>query len=285
MLLDKLFTDPCRMCYRLFCGGSRAPSAPSFKESKSSRQRHGERINLERLLPSLHRLLRRFFFRLTVQARGAVPAGPSLRVASPVLLEPPSARRPRGTSLARSRQEPTFSEVVVVYAEVVPNEPPRLCLKSFRDIPMADIEVVFPGVTVCASHRHRPRGTRAHRPRGAGRAAQVGRHRQARRYPRRRRCDRRLWLPVLAGRAVSARRPACRAPPRPKPRTTPTPRPPTPGCRLDGARDAARSARPARLPDVAVRRRGEGSDGRLHSDHALPPLAGSLIRVIPSPAE
>ena len=83
MLLDKLFTDPFRMCCGLFCGGSRALSAPSFNESKGSRQRHGERINLERLLPSLHRLLRRFFFRLTVQARGAASAGPSLHVASP----------------------------------------------------------------------------------------------------------------------------------------------------------------------------------------------------------
>ena len=114
MLLDRLFTDPGRRCYQAVCMAlwpdSNSADGIKFRprfDDAFARQRE----SLDRLLPSLRRLLYYFFSRLTVQ-------------------------------------EPTFSEVAVVYSEIIPDEPPQLRLKSFRDIPIADVEVVFPGLQV-----------------------------------------------------------------------------------------------------------------------------------------
>lgn len=46
-------------------------------------------------------------------------------------------------------QEPTFKELVILFRRAVPEEEntepdPTICIKAFRDIPMADLEVVFP---------------------------------------------------------------------------------------------------------------------------------------------
>jgi len=128
MLLDRLFTDPFRRCwlhcYARLCpsrfdrmGRSLRAASPDYvPDSAGSAQL--QRINLDRLLTTLNKLCRRFFFRLTVQ-------------------------------------EPTFEEVVVVYSEITdeaerggPGGSHALRLKSFRDIPMADVEVVFPGLRV-----------------------------------------------------------------------------------------------------------------------------------------
>lgn len=133
MLLDRIVTDPCRRCYWALCRvlpwGLRAESRADISgrgeppstvvprlyegETSSLGLRTTQRVNLDRLLPSLGRLCWRFFRQLTVQ-------------------------------------EPSFEEVVVAYAEIAdkgharPNEPegaPQLRLKSFRDIPVADVEV------------------------------------------------------------------------------------------------------------------------------------------------
>jgi hypothetical protein len=122
MLLDRLFTDPFRRCWLFLyarcmpkrferLGRTLAPPSPNYVPEGSNVQL--QRINLDRLLTSLRKLLRRFFSRLTLQ-------------------------------------EPTFEEVVVLYSEYSDEEGglSLLKLKSFRDIPMADVEVVFPGLRV-----------------------------------------------------------------------------------------------------------------------------------------
>ena len=140
MAIDKLFTHPFRRLYRSIyqrlCSRStdadqglhlRRNSVSDFEVAHGLRQT--QRVNLGRLLPSLFKLLRRFFLRLTVQ-------------------------------------EPTFQEVVVFYSELgsanmeplasngsasispTENSMPQMRLKSFRDIPIADVEVVFPGLRV-----------------------------------------------------------------------------------------------------------------------------------------
>lgn len=145
MAIDKLFTHPfrrlCRSLYRRLCSNGDdflEQSSATRRASPSDYElanglRHTQRVNLDRLLPSLSKLVRRFFFRLTVQ-------------------------------------EPTFQEVAVFYSEigsasieplptsgpsaaaaaVCPTETsvPQMRLKSFRDIPIADVEVVFPGLRV-----------------------------------------------------------------------------------------------------------------------------------------
>jgi hypothetical protein len=145
MAIDKLFTHPFRRMYRSLCrriwsygedfpeqsSGMRRASLSDYELANGLRQT--QRVNLGRLLPSFTKLLRRFFLRLTVQ-------------------------------------EPTFQEVAVFYSEIgsasveplptsgpaataaaiCPTETsvPRMRLKSFRDIPIADVEVVFPGLRV-----------------------------------------------------------------------------------------------------------------------------------------
>lgn len=141
MLLDKLVTLPFLRCARalfaLLCPDRAAAAARARAEleseqaaSAASMPQHAERINLERSLPTLTYVCRRIARRLTLQ-------------------------------------EPTFQEVVVVYAEIPDAgdadggsdasrlwdgaadglEPqPVLRLKSFRDIPIADVEVVLPGL-------------------------------------------------------------------------------------------------------------------------------------------
>lgn len=140
MLLDRLVTDPVRRCSAAslrgcrgdlwgFCSAlcGRRPSDTGHASDSAddggglsdegdggaeggaagaSRMRTTQRVNLERLLPSLGALCWRFFRRLTVR-------------------------------------EPSFEEVVVVYAELGDDEHgaiPQLRLKSFRDIPVADVE-------------------------------------------------------------------------------------------------------------------------------------------------
>jgi len=125
-LLDKLITEPWRRCYQPACrlllprfaatnGLDGLSTSPRLNEAEAAAMglRHTQRKNFNTLLPSLHRLLRRFLVKLKVQ-------------------------------------EPTFDEVVVFYAEVPAGklEQPQLRLKSFRDIPVADVEVVFPGLKV-----------------------------------------------------------------------------------------------------------------------------------------
>ena len=165
-LLDFIFTNPfwrlARFVHSWLCPAAYARAqnlrhemkaealadASAFEASSSYRQSHRrggygggpttERVNLDRSLPSLCRLLRKLCSELTIQ-------------------------------------EPTFSEVVVVYAELASAETdssaaranmftadggapsprpapadatPRFRLKSFRDIPVADVEVVLPGLRV-----------------------------------------------------------------------------------------------------------------------------------------
>ena len=134
-LLDYAFTEPLRRLWGCLClclGLQRttaaAPMAPPISRkglgaASSDLAAVGlqktTRINLRRLMPGLCSLLRRLCLRLTVQ-------------------------------------EPTFREVVVLYDEVGASAEDAaeeeacggLRLKSFRDIPIADVEVVFPGLRV-----------------------------------------------------------------------------------------------------------------------------------------
>mmetsp|Transcript_4707 Transcript_4707/g.14390 ORF Transcript_4707/g.14390 Transcript_4707/m.14390 type:complete len:653 (-) Transcript_4707:210-2168(-) len=128
MAIDTLFTDPARRCYSALCRavasratGMERGSRASAHEADAAEVLRGagidtQRINLGRLIPSFCLLLRRFFLRLTVQ-------------------------------------EPTFHEVAVFYSELggvggdeEGREGVQVRLKSFRDIPIADVEVVFPGL-------------------------------------------------------------------------------------------------------------------------------------------
>lgn len=133
MLIDRLFTDPFRrvltFCQRLAC--PRAAALAAEADAEHARElaagalevdEQTQRINLARSLPTTCTLLTRFFRRLTLQ-------------------------------------EPTLQEVVVMYTEIggasrddgydggsaAPGSL-RVRLKSFRDIPTADVEVVLPGL-------------------------------------------------------------------------------------------------------------------------------------------
>jgi len=146
MLLDRLVTNPFRRLWQrlvyLLCPGW-AGRAHSSEDASLEHGSHADaaqdavRISFDRVLPSMWVLLRRLFCRLTLQ-------------------------------------EPTFQETVIVYAQIssefdseitsssgtVPMarisdaggpggiERPVLRLKSFRDIPIADVEVVLPGIRV-----------------------------------------------------------------------------------------------------------------------------------------
>ena len=148
MLLDRLVTDPFRRLWQrlhlLICPGVAARMARDAAELSAEQEgasrgpEDGLRISFDRALPSVASLLRRMFQRLTLQ-------------------------------------EPTFQETVVVYSEITSGidteitsssgtvpmrserspsisgdgsgvERPVLRLKSFRDIPIADVEVVLPGL-------------------------------------------------------------------------------------------------------------------------------------------
>ena len=137
MLIDRLFTDPFRRVVatfgRLACPKAAARAAEAEAESRAERDagaweladEQTQRVNLTRTLPTTCTLLARFFRKLTVQ-------------------------------------EPTLQEVVVVYTEIagasqedngydsagggaIPGSL-HVRLKSFRDIPTADVEVVLPGL-------------------------------------------------------------------------------------------------------------------------------------------
>ena len=135
MLIDRLFTDPFKRlvglvqrvaCPRLFERQAEAAAAARAELEAGAWENDShstQRINLARTLPTTCSLLLRFFRKLTVQ-------------------------------------EPTLQEVVVVYTEIagasrddgydggsshVPGSL-HVRLKSFRDIPCADVEVVLPGL-------------------------------------------------------------------------------------------------------------------------------------------
>ena len=149
MLLDRLFTDPFRriwsLVHTLVCPGAALRAAIAAEELaaevelNSAMKEDAHRVSFDRSLPSICSLFRRMLQRLTLK-------------------------------------EPTFQEAVVIYSEitsmvdheiesyggVVPMrqrlsddqadssgpERPVLRLKSFRDIPIADVEVVLPGLKV-----------------------------------------------------------------------------------------------------------------------------------------
>ena len=138
MLIDRLFTHPfkrlmrivqAQMCPQAAMRAAEA-EADALAETKAATwevDEQTQRINLTTTLPTLCALLTRFFRRLTIQ-------------------------------------EPTLQDVVVVYTEIAGADdrddmgygdtqqsniiPGSLLvrLKSFRDIPTADVEVVLPGL-------------------------------------------------------------------------------------------------------------------------------------------
>ena len=136
MLIDRLIAHPCKRLFlvgqRLCCRARYMRNAEAEAEAEAERREaayevdsHTSRVNLDRALPTVWSILRQLFKRLTIV-------------------------------------EPTLQEVVVFYTEIsgatrddgydggytsAPGTPVTR-LKSFRDIPHADVEVVLPGLRV-----------------------------------------------------------------------------------------------------------------------------------------
>jgi len=131
LLLEMLVREPLMklmgIAKPVFVNASSKDSKKSFGQGKQVEDRNAmvvQRLTLRRLMPNILTLLRKLFSTLEIQ-------------------------------------EPTFKEVVLLYRMAKPREgnpagpsgSGPLILKSFNDIPMADLEMIFPEKTVSVKFR------------------------------------------------------------------------------------------------------------------------------------